>query len=63
MQQTGRAGRDESDADAIHFKNVGRTASKCIDEHEVKRCQSLLLLNFMFCEKESQKLVDVVNCM
>ena len=58
VQQTGRAGRDGSDADAIlYFRKVGRFTSKCIDEYgknEARCCRSLLLSNFMFCEKRIQ---------
>ena len=77
VQQTGRAGRDGSNADAIlYFRKVGRYTSKCIDEYgknEARCRRSLLLSNFMFCEKKNPmracrccdlcaKLCNGINC-
>ena len=78
VQQTGRAGRDGSEAEAIlYFRKVGRYTAKCIDEYgknEVKCRWLLLLSNFMFCNKTNPikacrccdlcaKLCHCSNCM
>ena len=52
VQQTGRAGRDGREADAILYCRKGRFTSKCIDEYGKNEvmCRRLLLLSkFMFC--------------